>query len=547
MKRKATVIFGIAAMVFCAAAAFAQENGGPIAPKLKGLGKHRHPVTTNSKEAQQFFNQGLVLAYGFNHAEAARSFREAARLDPDCAMAYWGVAYVLGPNINAPMNPDHNKDAMEALHKAISLKDKASEKERAYIDALSKRYVDNPPEDRKPLDLAYADAMREVAKNYPDDLDAQILFAEALMDTMPWDYWEANGDPKPATKEVLAALEGVLERDPKHPQALHLYIHAVEKVHPEKAEEVADRLVNLVPGAGHLVHMPGHIFIRLGRYNDTINVNLDAVEADQSYITQCRQQGIYPLAYMPHNEHFISAAATIAGRSELAVKWAKSIDKGAVESGQMCHPSFGILQHFHATPMFTYVRFGMWDEVLNEPKPEQPYPIGVWHYGRGMAFARTGKLAEARSELAELEKVAADPKAKGVTMFDVNNGGAVLGIAIEVLKGEMAAAEKKYDDAIAHLRKALDLENGLLYSEPEDWPNPVRLNLGAVLLEAGKPAEAEQVYRDDLKKYPNNGWSLLGLRQSLEAQGKKEEAKQAEKEFKRAWKKADVKLVASRF
>lgn len=550
MKSITTVVaFALALSPFCAPQLSAQESDKPLAPKLEGMGDHHRPVRTKSREAQEFFDQGLVLAFGFNHDEAARAFREAARLDPDMAMAYWGEAFVLGPNINAPMNPDHNKQAYEAIQKAVSLRENAMPANQALIDALAKRYVENPPEDRKPLDIEYANAMREAARKFPNDLDILTLYAEAMMDTTPWDYWEANGDPKPITKQILSTLESVLARNPNHPQALHLYIHAVEKVHPEKAELVADRLVNLVPGAGHLVHMPGHIFIRLGRYDETIKVNLDAMAADRAYITQCRQQGLYPLAYMPHNEHFVVAAATIEGRSELAIKSARSISQGAVESEMMCHPSFGVLQHFRSTPILTLVRFGKWDEILAEPKPEPNlvYPIALWHYGRGMAYARTGKPEKAREELADLRKTANDPKAKDLSIMGTNQAGQILDVGIAVLEGEIAATEKKYDEAIAHLKRAMELEDSLLYTEPEDWPNPVRLTLGAVLLEAGKPAEAEKVYRENLKKFPKNGWALLGIAQALEAQGKTEEGKAAKAEFEEAWERADVKLTASRF
>lgn len=517
------------------------------APLFDNLGNHHHPISTDLELAQDYFDRGLILAYGFNHAEAVRSFREAARLDPSCAMCYWGIAYVLGPNINAPMAADAAPEAWQALQKAIELSDRATEKERAYIQALATRYTSEPVPDRSALDRAYAGAMRELARRYPDDLDARTLFAEALMDTTPWDYWEDNGDPKPEGVEIMATLESILERDPKHPGANHLYIHAVEKERPALGIAAADRLRELVPGAGHLVHMPSHIYIRVGRYHDAVVANQRAVAADNDYLTQCHAQGIYPLAYMPHNHHFLWYAATMAGQREVATEAARNTSDRA-DRELMRESGYGTLQHFYAMPLYNWVKFGKWDEILAEPSPadDLKYPTGVWHYARGMAFAAKNQPMNAAKELDRLRAIAADPELESVTIWDINTTADLLGIASEVLAGELEGKRGNYDRAIAHLKTAVELEENLNYDEPASWHSPVRQSLGAVLLEAGHPVEAEAVYRQDLAKYPDNGWSLYGLAQSLREQSKLEEAQQIQERFEEVWQYADITLSASR-
>jgi hypothetical protein len=388
-----------------------------------------------------------------------------------------------------------------------------------------------------------------VQRRYPDDLDAATLFAEALMDTMPWQYWTKDGEPKPETGELLATLESILERNPDHPGANHMYIHAVEaSPNPDRGIASADRLRNLVPGAGHLVHMPSHIYIRVGRYHDAVLANQRAIEADQDYITQCHAQGLYPLGYMPHNHHFLLASAAIAGESELAIQAAHHTAAMA-DQKMMREPGYGTLQHYYSIPLYTLAKFGKWDEILAEPAPAEDlkYPTGVWHYARGLAFTAKGQPQEAAQELAQLKAIAADPSLEKVTIWDINTSSSLLNIASEVLAGELAAKQGDYENAIAYLETAVSLEDNLNYDEPPPWLSPVRESLGAVLLEAGRAAEAERVYREDLKRFPENGWSLYGLAQSLRVQGKAEEARTVQARFEKAWKYGDATLSASRF
>ncbi len=520
---------------------------GQIAPRLQNLGDHKFPVTTNSARAQLFINQGIMLTYGFNHAEATRSFREAARLDPDCAMAYWGMALVLGPNINMAMSPEAEPKAYELIQKAIALKKNASEKEQAYIDALAVRYTSAEKPDRIVLDRAYAEAMLELHKSYPDDLDAATLYAEAVMDLRPWNYWTRDKQPYSETREVLHMLESVLERNPNHPGAIHLYIHTVEYARPELAEAGAERLRELAPGAGHLIHMPSHIFRRIGRYSEASKSNEDAIVADEDYITQCRAQGVYPLAYYPHNIHFLWDSATMEGRSHMAIEAARKSSSAIPEGAWREVP---LLHQFLVAPLFAYIRFGQWDLILSEPRPPQDsaFWTGVWHYARGLAFTATGKPDQAAIELSILENIAVKKALDGFRVtFSRNGAKAILEIAVEVLAGELATKRGEYDNAIARLHRAILLEDNLIYNEPPDWHVPVRQSLGAVLLEAGRAAEAEATYWQDLEQNRENGWSLFGLMQSLRAQGKEEQAVVVENRFRQAWKGADVTLTASRF
>ena len=512
------------------------------APLFDDLGDHHHPVTTESKEAQRYFDQGLRLAYGFNHPEAERSFREAARLDPDCAMAWWGAALVLGPNINVPMAPEAAPKACEALQKARALAPKASERERAYIEALSKRYAEHPPEDRSPLDRAYAAAMQEVAKRYPDDLDAATLAAEAIMDTMPWRYWTEDDQPKEETKQLLALLEGVLRRKPDHPGACHYYIHAVEAVQPERALPQADTLRTLAPGAGHLVHMPAHIYLRLGLYREATLANEAAAAADESYLAQCNAQGFYPAGYYPHNVHFLWYTNAMEGRSEESIAAARKI----AEHGE--HTPLAEATRFHPLVPMAMVRFGRWDEVLRQPRPpeDQAYESAMSHYTRGLALAAKGKADEAEQELTALERIAADEKTTALET-DVLPGASLVAIAAHDLAGHVALARGDREKAVAELRKAVEGEDELPYMEPPFCYMPMRHGLGAALLAAGRAAEAEQVYRDDLERHPHNGWALYGLAQSLRAQGKDELADEVTRRFELAWVRADEKLTSSRF
>ena len=516
------------------------------APRLQNLGDYKFPVTTNSARAQLFINQAMMLTYGFNHAEAGRSFREAARLDPDCAMAYWGMALVLGPNINMAMPPKAEPEAYKLISKAVELKDNASEKEQAYIDALSVRYTGAEQPDRSALDRKYAEAMSGLHKRYPNDLDAAALYAEAVMDLRPWNYWARDKKPYPETMEVISVLESVLERNPNHPLAIHLYIHTVEYARPELAEAGAERLQNLAPGAGHLVHMPSHIFRRIGRYEDASRSNEYAIAADEDYITQCRAQGVYPLAYYPHNIHFLWDSATMEGRSQVAIDAAR---KAAAKIPEGAWREVPLLHQFVIAPLFAYTRFGEWDLILSEPSPPKDslFWTGVWHYARGLAYSAKGELDDASDELANLEKIAKEKSLDGFRVtFSRNGAKAILDIATEVLAGEMAGKRKEYDIAVARLHRAVLLEDNLIYNEPPDWHVPVRQSLGAVLLDAGRPAEAESIYWQDLEQNRENGWSLFGLTQSLRAQGDEEKAAEIEERFKTAWKHADLQLSASR-
>jgi hypothetical protein len=517
------------------------------APRLQNLGNHSFPVTTSSELAQRFIDQGMILAYGFNHAEAARSFGEAARLDPGAAMAYWGMALVGGPNINMDMSAEAGPQAYELIQKAVALKEKVSEREQAYINALAQRYSGDAQADRGALDRAYAAAMRDLLHRYPDDLDAATLYAEALMDLRPWDYWMRDMTPYQETLEVMGVLESVLARNPNHPGAIHLYIHTVELGRPWLAEAAAERLLTLAPGAGHLVHMPSHIFRRLGRYADASRSNELAIAADEDYITQCRAQGVYPLAYYPHNIHFLWDSASMEGRSRAAIEAARKTASSIPENAWR---TLSMLQQFMVTPLLAYTRFGKWELILREPKPPEDalFVTGVWHFTRGLAFTANGKLDDATQELGGLQRIGSMDSLDGQRVtFSRNGGKTILTIAARVLAGEMAAKRGDYEQAIASLHRGVLLEDNLIYTEPPDWHVPVRQSLGAVLLAAGRPAEAEAVYWQDLNQNRENGWALFGLMLSLRAQGKEAEAAAIESRFRAAWNRADVTLTASRF
>ncbi|MEN8690539.1 MAG: hypothetical protein AB1Z20_10580 [Desulfobacterales bacterium] len=521
---------------------------GPIAPKLEGLGDHHFPVTTQNPDSQQFFDQGLRLTYAFNHSEALRAFKQAVMHDPGNAMAFWGWALVLGPNLNLPMVPEVAPQAYQAIQHAVAIKEKVSERERAYIEALAERYTNNPTTDRVSLDRAYARAMAKLVESYPDDLDAATLYAASLMNLQPWDYWSLDGSPKGNTGEILKTLQSVVDRNPQHAGALHYYIHTVEARHPKRGEQHADMLAGLMPGAGHLVHMPSHIYMRVGRFADSYEANRRAVEADESYITQCRAQGIYPLNYYPHNVHFMTWSAMVQGRPKVALETAyKIVDKVPPELAANKNV-WALYETFLSQPVFVMVRFGMWDAMLKETKPniESKFMTGIWHYGRALAFVHTDRLAEARRELRPLT---AARKAMGELEHYIGFGAAetLLTIAEEIVLGELAYAEGYTLEGLAHLERAVRLEDGLRYNEPPDWYFPVRHFLGAMLIDSGRPNEAEVVYAADLRKNPGNGYSLFGLRLALEQQGKNEDARAVTKRFERAWTAATHKLTSSRF
>jgi tetratricopeptide (TPR) repeat protein len=513
--------------------------GGILAPRLQKLGKHTFKVTTKSARAQLFINQGLNLTYGFNHAEAGRAFAEAARLDPACAMAYWGQALVLGPNINATMNPEDEPKAYALVQKALGAKKNVTLREQDYIDALARRYT-GKAEDRQKADRAFADAMRGLHQKYPADLDAATLFAEALMDLRPWTYWSRDGEPYEETEEAIASLQKVIARNAEHPGALHYWIHLWEPTKtPERAEKEADRLLPLMPGAGHVVHMPAHIYLRVGRYADVVSSNQQAVAADEDYIAQCRAQGMYPLGYYPHNIHFIWYGATMLGQGALAISSARKLAAAVPREALATVP---FLQGFLVVPYYALVRFSRWDDILAEPKPSHDtiFTRGVWHYARGLALTGKNRVEDAEKELEALRKIVSDPALPTLpASFSLNTPDAILRIAPEVLAGEIAAKRKDYDKALLHLERAVRYEDILIYTEPPDWPSPVRQTLGAVLLDAGRPIEAEAVYWEDLRRHPENGWSLFGLQRALTSQGKKDDAALIQKRFEKAWASAD--------
>jgi tetratricopeptide (TPR) repeat protein len=512
---------------------------------LLNLGSHTFPVSTRNKLAQQYIDQGLNLAYGFNHAEARRSFQEAARLDPALAVAYWGQALVLGPNINAPMDPRDEAPALELIQKAVASKAAASVREQALINALEKRYT-GKHEQRVANDKAYADAMREVHQLFSDDDDIATLYVESMMNIHPWDYWMRDGYSQKGTTEIVELTEKVIRRNPQHPGALHMYIHLVEPTGtPERAEKASDTLLTLMPAAGHMIHMPSHIYLRVGRYADAMKSNQLAIAADESYIAQSRAQGIYPMVYYPHNIHFLSFAATIDGQSRVAFESAR---EAASRIDDVMLKDFPLTALFRMQPYWTLARFGRWQEILAEPAPPptNAFLKGSWHYVRGLAFVATEQLQQAGQELETLREIMHDPSLDG-PLLSKNTPRTILRVAPEVLAGEIAAARGQFNQAIAHLERAVRLEDALVYTEPLEFHFPPRLALGAILLESGRPDEAETVYWDNLRKNRNNGWALYGLMQALRAQKKDDQVVLIEARFKKAWARADVELSASRF
>ena len=522
----------------------------PSIPLYGGLGTYHFPISATHLEAQRYFDQGLILAFGFNHSEAARSFQEAYRLDPNCALCYWGEALVLGPNINAPMDPAVNPQAINALEQALALSKTASDKEQALISALAKRYSKTMPVDRKPLDEAYAAEMRKVAQRFPKDALVSALFAEALMDLHPWNFWTKQGTAQPWTAEIVETLEHALKIDANNPLANHLYIHVME-ASPEAAKALpsAQRLPSLSPNSGHLVHMPAHIYIRIGRYKDAILANQNAVKVDQGYLSHDHAESIYTVAYVPHNHHFLWFGAIKTGQKQLALT-AAADTAAAVKIEMLRDPALGgTLQHFSTLPILTKALFGDWDSLVNEPPPVEDllYLKGNWHYARGLAFIRKGQAVEANHEIEMLAKIIANPETSKLTVFGLNQVTPILQIAEAVLRGEFSAYNKKYKAAVSYLTRAIELEDGLNYVEPKDWYLPPRQVLGAILLETGKAKAAEKVYRTDLDYHPQNGWSLFGLMASLQRQGKTKEASVIKNQFDEVWRDADIKLISSRF
>ena len=518
---------------------------------LEGLGDYRFPVTSKHPEVQRWFDQGLMLTFGFNHDAAERSFLKATELDPDCAMCWWGAALVVGPHVNAGMDPNDNADAWSRLQRAQALAPQASERERAFIQALGARYAQNPPTDRRPLDEAYAAATRALVRQRPDDLDAAVLHAEAMMDLQPWNYYDEKQQPKGNTAEIVSTLESVMSRNPDHAGALHLYVHAVEaSANPERGAAAADRLRELIPGSGHLVHMPAHIYSRVGRWHDAVIANQRAIEADDAYLALCRgnTQGVYPLGYVPHNHHFLWFAASMEGSSKLAQAAARTTAERTDLQDLMRQEGFAGLQHYWLTPWFERVRFGRWDEIAKAPNPapDLPYVTAIWHYAQGMAAVRQQRLDDAQQHLDALRPLSVDPVMEKLTVWDRYPLAHATRIAERRGPPACAAPRGHHAAAIAALGEAVKIEDGIPYDEPPGWHAPVRQTLGAVLLQAGRAGEAERVYREELHRNPGNGWSLFGLAQSLQAQGKVADADATRGQFAAAWRNADIRLTASR-
>ena len=526
------------------------HDAAPAAPakpvRFDNLGDYRRAVTTKSPEAQAYFDQGLRLTYGFNHSEAQAAFREAVRLDPSCAMCYWGVALTYGSNYNSPTDADRERGALEAVTQAQTLVAAAgTDRERALIGALGARHSAAAGADRAALDRAYADAMREVARRFPDDLDAGTFFADALMNLRPWSLWTAEGAAQPGTEEIVATLERVLAANPRHPGANHLYIHAVEaSPDPRRAEAAADRLLGLMPGAGHMVHMPSHIYFRIGRYADAASANVAAVAADRAYFTKSTPSPIYRMMYYPHNLDFVWHAAGMEGRGAECVRAARDFSAGVPTDVVLEMPD---METAKAAPLLAQALFARWDAVLAEPGPpaRMLYVTGAWRYSRGLALNAQGRREEAGRELAALRAVQASVPADR-TLANFFKMSEMLELASQVLAGEIAARGGDADTAVKHLAEAVRIQDGHWFTEPPPWYFPVRQSLGAALLQAGRAAEAEAVYREDLRRNPENGWSLFGLAQSLRAQNKTVEAAAVDARFRRAWARADVTLTSSR-
>ena len=525
-------------------ALFQQHEAHPAADRpatpvrlSAGLGNLHHPIATKSREAQQFFDQGLTLVYGFNHDEAIRSFRRAAELDPASPMPHWGIALALGPNINLDVDPAREKSAYDEAQRAKTLLSKAPPNERAYVEALVKRYSNDPKADLRALAVQYKDAMGDVMKRYPDDLDAATLYAESLMDLRPWQLWSSDGKPAEGTEEIVAVLESVLKRDTMHIGANHYYIHAVEaSPAPGRALASAQRLDTLVPAAGHLVHMPAHIYMRTGDYHGAVASNAKAAEVDRKYIEAAKPGGVYPAMYYNHNLDFLASAAMMTGQFAEAKRAAGRLVAGVT-------PMLGampMLEPFGAKTMNVLLRFARWNDVLALPPPDPKFPILTLlsHFGRGIAHAMQGRVAEAK-----LEQVAyyeARKRISGDTDWGYNKARDILAVTDAVFDARVAAAGKQPDAAIAAWRRAVAAEDALKYDEPPDWFYPTRESLGAALMHTVTFEEAERVFRADLERNPKNGRSLFGLWQSLVAQGRTGEAARAEREFRAAWTYADV-------
>ena len=550
-------LLGSLALAGCGGEVDSQSGADPMqslaqragAPLFEGMGSYHMPITTADPDAQRYFDQGMVMAFGFNHAESIRSFRAAQTLDPSCAMCFWGEALATGPNINVTSNgkaimaPAERASARAAIDQALALMDGVTAKEQDWIRALDQRYDGQADTPRDPLDRAWANALADMASRYPDDTTVASVYAEALMNTMPWDYWGPDGEAKPDTQAVIASLEAVMDADPDHPLALHLYIHALEaSSNAAKAEPAADRLANLVPGSGHLVHMPSHIYFRVGRYQESALANIRAAEVDEAYIAQCNAQGFYPALYYPHNIHFLWASATMQGQSALSLDSARRVVANVrVEQVEQ----FPTIQFFRTVPMLSLVRFARWEEILEEPEPYEPFAFAraIWHYGRGVAHAALGDAEAARIELGAIEGL--EPEVDEIFMGNVYPARDLLEIAKSLLRGEMAYRSGDAANAVLAFEEAVSLQDALPYTEPPFWYYPTRQSLGAALLASNRLAEAQAVFEEDLEQYPMNGWSMFGLAEALRRQGDEMGAEKMTARFETVWQFADVSLATS--
>lgn len=534
------------AIVFCAPSFDTAKMNEKGAPLFTGLGNLHYAVTTKSQQAQKYFNQGLTLVYAFNHSEAGRSFKEVLRLDSTCAMGYWGMGMVLGPNYNTPLNPTSLAEINAVMDKAVKYSANASANEKALINALVKRFPRTEVTDMTPYNAAYAQALKEAYDAFPGDAEIAALYADALMNEHPWDLWEKNGTAKSWTPPIEQLLESILEKFPDHIGANHMYLHAVEaSSNATKALASADKLRDMLPAAGHIVHMPSHIYIRTGHYHKGVIANEKATEADSTYVAQCKIQGSYPLLLYPHNIHFLAVCAFLEGNSKKAIdaSWmvARKADPKYLEE-------VVTVQHYYSIPYYTLVHLGKWDEILKLPEPAASlqYPRAIWHFAKGMAFAAKGNLANAQQELKTVQQYAADKSLESKRVWDMNSVTELINIAAYTLEAEIASYNKQFDTAVELLNKAVAIEDKLMYQEPPDWYFSVRHLLGDVLVQAKRFSDAEQVYRDDLVTFPENGWALMGLYNSLKGQGKAADAAKVKKQFDEAWQWADININSSR-
>ena len=520
------------------------------APLLNGLGSHSFTISSKVEGVQEYFNQGLIMAFAFNHAESIRSFKAAQKLDPNCAICFWGEALALGPNINvtsdgkAIMSPQDRLDAFERTNKAIALIEFASPKEKDFILTLKSRYNGDVNSSRVPLDIAYAEAMEALSSKYSDDTDAASLYAEALMNTMPWNYWAEDGNPKPNTIKVINTIESVLDKDPNHPLAIHLYIHAVEaSSNPGRAEEAADRLADLVPGAGHLVHMPSHIYWRVGRYEDASLANIAAAKVDEEYIAQCNAQGFYPALYYPHNVHFLWAASTMEGMSDLSIESAIKVSN-YVSPDQIRNIPF--LEFFHTIPLLSYVRFAKWDKVFSYERPDDDFKFSnsIFNYALSVAHAANGNSLEANRFQSMILNDIESEEVNAMVMAG-HPTKSLMKIASLLASGSIDMYSSKYSEAITSFEEAVIIQDTLPYTEPPFWYYPTRQTLGHALLMNNSFEEAALVFEKDLKDYPRNGWSYFGLHLAQNKLNNQEESIEALNKFKEIWGRADISINSS--